>query len=45
MLDCDLFPIAPLFALLLSYLSICAIPCPRPHYNLEKSFDLDLHVF
>jgi len=38
MLDWDLFPIAPLFPWLLSYLSICSTPCPQPHYNLEKSF-------
>ena len=38
MLDWDLFLIAPLFLLWISYLSICSTPCPQPHYNLEKSF-------
>jgi len=37
MLDFDLFPIAPLFPLVLSYLSIHSTPCPQPLYIPKKS--------
>ena len=45
MLDWELFPIAPLFAWLLSYLSICSTPCPQPITTLKSPSDLDPHVF